>query len=175
MPDTSRTNYVADRPMGAQQPEIVLGQVVGIGDTGAPLVGWDGCPGGVAVPALTTAICTVDHVGRTVALLFADGDPSRPIIVGIIQQPLDAVVDATRESAQAEQDSSASADPPAAARTAEIDEETVVLSADKKIVLQCGKASITLTRAGKVIIRGEYVLSRSSGANRVKGASISLN
>lgn len=175
MPDTSPNNYVADLPLGAQQPEIVLGQVVGIGDTGAPLVEWAGCPGGVAVPALTTATCTVDHIGRSAALLFADGDPRRPIIVGIIQQPLDAVVDATRESAQADLETAMADDPPAAKRSAEIDEETMVLSADKKIVLQCGKASITLTRSGKVIIRGEYVLSRSSGANRVKGASISLN
>jgi hypothetical protein len=41
--------------------------------------------------------------------------------------------------------------------------------------LQCGKASITLTRAGKVLINGAYVSSRSSGVNRLKGGSIQLN
>jgi hypothetical protein len=42
-------------------------------------------------------------------------------------------------------------------------------------VLHCGKASITLTRAGKVIIRGEYVLARSSGVNRIVGGSVQIN
>ena len=50
-----------------------------------------------------------------------------------------------------------------------------MLSADKEIVLKCGKASITLTRAGKILIRGAYLLSRSSGPNRIKGGSIQLN
>jgi hypothetical protein len=42
-------------------------------------------------------------------------------------------------------------------------------------VLQCGKASITLTKAGKVLIQGSYVSSRSTGVNRVKGGSVQLN
>ena len=41
--------------------------------------------------------------------------------------------------------------------------------------MRCGEASITLTRAGKVLIRGAYVLSRSSGANRIKGAAVEIN
>ena len=46
---------------------------------------------------------------------------------------------------------------------------------DREIVLRCGEASITLTRAGKVLIRGTYILTRSSGANRVKGAAVEIN
>ncbi|MEW5071937.1 hypothetical protein AB1P14_09365, partial [Pseudomonas aeruginosa] len=38
-----------------------------------------------------------------------------------------------------------------------------------------GKASITLTRAGKVIIRGAYLSSRSTGVNRIKGGSVQIN
>lgn len=56
-----------------------------------------------------------------------------------------------------------------------LDTERRVISADREVVLQCGKASITLTRAGKVIIRGEYVLTRSAGVNRIKGASVQIN
>ena len=44
-----------------------------------------------------------------------------------------------------------------------------------QIVLRCGEASITLTRAGKVLIRGAYVLSRSSGTNRIQGGSVEIN
>ena len=43
------------------------------------------------------------------------------------------------------------------------------------MVLRCGKASITLTQAGKILLDGTYVVSRSSGANRIKGASVQLN
>jgi len=46
--------------------------------------------------------------------------------------------------------------------TAELDGERIRFSAQKEIVLQCGKASITLTRAGKILIWGTYLLSRSS-------------
>ncbi|MEO2036899.1 MAG: hypothetical protein ABGZ35_32895, partial [Planctomycetaceae bacterium] len=59
--------------------------------------------------------------------------------------------------------------------SAEVDGERLVLTADKEITLRCGKASLTLTRAGKVLIRGAYLLSRSSGANRIKGGSVQIN
>ena len=50
-----------------------------------------------------------------------------------------------------------------------------MLTAEHEIVLRCGKASLTLTRAGKVLIRGTYLLSRSSGVNRIKGGSVQIN
>ena len=59
------------------------------------------------------------------------------------------------------------------AREDELVDDQVV--ADEEIVLSCGESSITLTRAGKILIRGKYVLSRSSGVNRIKGGSIQLN
>ena len=56
-----------------------------------------------------------------------------------------------------------------------IDGKRVTFDAREEIVLRCGKASITLTRAGKVLIRGTYLLNRSSGVNRIKGGSVQLN
>ena len=55
------------------------------------------------------------------------------------------------------------------------DGERLMVSAREQLVLRCGKASITLTKAGKVLIEGAYVSSRSSGVNRVKGGSVQLN
>jgi len=55
------------------------------------------------------------------------------------------------------------------------DGERLVVTAKEQIVLRCGKASITLTKAGKVLIQGAYVSSRSSGVNRIKGGSVQLN
>ncbi|MDX2148819.1 MAG: hypothetical protein SFZ23_14995 [Planctomycetota bacterium] len=55
------------------------------------------------------------------------------------------------------------------------DDERVSLTARNEISIRCGRASITLTRAGKVLIKGAYVLSRSTGANRIKGGSVQIN
>lgn len=130
------------------------------------------------MPALSTAAFTSADVGRSVALLFADGDSERPVIVGLIRKHLDDVVQAT-ENLAAVSNSAEETPEPAQARDPEVaaalDGERVLLTADRDIELRCGKASITLTRAGKIIIRGEYVLSRSTGVNKIKGGSVQLN
>ena len=71
----------------------------------------------------------------------------------------------------------ATAGPRPASRSVEVtaDGKRVTVSADQEIVLKCGDASITLTAAGKVLIRGAYLLSRSLGANRIKGGSVQIN
>lgn len=53
--------------------------------------------------------------------------------------------------------------------------EKRIISAESELTLKCGKSSITLSENGKVVIRGSYILSRSSGANKIRGGSISLN
>jgi hypothetical protein len=105
------------------------------------------------------------EIGREVALLFEGGDPHRPIVMGLIQHP-ERMPSTSADSIHSETPNS---------MDAEVDGERLVFTAKKEIVLRCGKASITLTRAGKVLIRGAYLLSRSSGVNRIKGGSIQLN
>lgn len=63
----------------------------------------------------------------------------------------------------------------AGASSIKMDGERLVLKAEREIELRCGEASIVLTRAGKVLIRGAHIVSRSRGANKVKGAFIELN
>ncbi len=58
---------------------------------------------------------------------------------------------------------------------ARVDGKKVTLSGRDEVTLKCGKASITLTAEGKVLIKGEYVLSRSSGVNRIKGGAVQIN
>jgi hypothetical protein len=53
--------------------------------------------------------------------------------------------------------------------------EAPCVDAKEELTLRCGKASITLTRAGKVIVQGTYVLHKSSGVMRIKGGSVQLN
>jgi len=143
----------------ARRPRIdgvVIGLLVGFDGEGRPLVAYPGNPIDGAVNARCTAWPNPADAGREVALLFEGGDPALPVLIGVVQR-------ARTDDIQ-----------PGAA-VAQLDGQRLVLSAEREVVLQCGKASITLTREGKVLIRGSYVLSRSSGAQRIRGATVEIN
>jgi hypothetical protein len=138
---------------------VVIGLLMGFDQAGAPLVVYPGNPKDQAVPARTTARFAPPDVGCAVALLFEDGELTRPLVIGRILHP--------------ERDSDTA--PPRVPLQAQIDGERVELTAAQDIVLRCGKASITLTRAGKILLRGAYIFSRSTGVNKIKGGSVQLN
>jgi hypothetical protein len=58
---------------------------------------------------------------------------------------------------------------------ASIDGRRVVLTAQDEIVLRCGAGSITLTCDGRIVVKGTEIISRSSGANKIKGAMVNIN
>jgi len=95
--------------------------------------------------------------------MFEDGDLSRPILVGLVQPALKPGKQVLFE------------DVGGGPLEAVADGETVRINGHKEIILRCGHASITLTRDGKILLRGAYVQSRSSGVNRIKGASVQIN
>jgi hypothetical protein len=51
----------------------------------------------------------------------------------------------------------------------------ILIEADEEIQLKCGKGVITVDKDGKIIVKGTNLLSRSSGPQRIKGASVSIN
>lgn len=132
---------------------VVIGVLLDVPTPDAPVVAFPGCPGETGLAARTTTALCRDDIGAQVALMFEAGDPARPLVIGRIQRL------------------PANASP----AVAHVDGERLEFSAKQEIVLRCGKASITLTRAGKVIIRGTYLSSRSSGVNRIKGGSVQIN
>lgn len=140
------------RDIGCLAP--VIGKLAAISEQGVPLVRHD-ATGSAAIPARTAVAITPRDIGREVVLGFEQGDPRKPILMALLLDGATAPADATVD--------------------VRVDGRRVTLSAKDEIVLSCGKASITLTRAGKVIIRGAYVLSRSSGVNRIKGGSVQIN
>ncbi len=111
-----------------------------------------------AVSARSIVPLSKKQLGEEVLVAFEVGDLRLPYIIGSFWVP--------------EQSPETLSSPPIEAK---VDGEQVVIEGKKEIVLKCGKASITLTRAGKVLIRGTYVLSRSSGVNRIKGGSVQVN
>ena len=58
---------------------------------------------------------------------------------------------------------------------ANIDGRRVRIVAQDEIVLECGQASITLRRNGRIIVRGTYVETHSDGTNRIKGGQVRIN
>lgn len=137
---------------------VVIGIVKSCDHSGAVTVDYPGSPSKKPLIAATLNTFGVDDIEKEVALMFEAGNPRRPIIMGRIQHLTDRVDDQLEEM-----------------RNLQIDGNRMTFRADREIVLRCGQSSITLTRAGKVIIRGEYLLSRSTGTNRIKGGSVQIN
>lgn len=53
--------------------------------------------------------------------------------------------------------------------------EELVFTAQQKITLSCGKSHIILYPNGKIVIKGEYILSDAEGVNRLSGGRIEVN
>jgi hypothetical protein len=145
------------RSVGSPAPVTRLGVVAAWSDDDGLLVEYDGSSGPVA--ALNTVPLTADAIDALVAeraqvVLTFDSASGRPIVLGVVQpapapraEPVHAVVDG----------------------------EPVVIEGKERIELRCGAASLVLTKAGKVLIQGTYVSSSSSGALRLRGASVEVN
>jgi len=174
--------------LGIAPGEIILGSLVGIDTNGNPQVSFPQIAQHYPLAAVTTVAVTHQHVGRQVALLFANGDIQKPIIMGFIHNPLFDLLEnfsllqtvSQEPSEQLDQDpfegnQLITPEPSAAIETVRVDGKRVVIEGQEEIVLTCGDASITLTKAGKILIRGKYLVSRSSGVNRILGGSVQVN
>jgi len=130
---------------------VVIGALLGFGDDG-PLVIFPGNPVETALPARSLCELSADMIGCEVALLFQDGNPRKPLIIG-------RIVDPTRAKA------------PQVIR----DGQRVRVTADERLELRCGKATILMEQDGRITIRGSHIISHASGAQRIRGGSINLN
>lgn len=143
-----------------------IGQIVAFDSSGQALVNCQGLADGpcVARSALSDHRAVVGvPLPIPVLLMFENNNPTKPIIIGLINDtpfPLDA---ASHNSAGE------------TGRDVYIDGKKMVITAKDEILLKCGKSSILLRRDGKVVIKGENLISRSSLANKIKGSSVSIN
>jgi hypothetical protein len=138
-----------------QQP--LVGVLVAFADPATPMVVC-GTADGPALQARTTIDLAPDHIGSEVLLVFERGDSTQPIVIGRLRKP---TAWPTKEA------------PPQV--DVDADGKRLTLAVKEQLVLRCGQASITLTSAGKVLIQGTYVSSRSTGVNRIKGGSVQIN
>ena len=141
-------------------PAVCIGHVVGLDPERGVLVDFPGNPGGPTPARLLTALdaatlATAAAERRPAALMFERGDPTLPLIVGLVE--------ATPAPA------------PAPRIEGKIDGKRLVLTGEEEIELRCGDACISLKKNGKLVIRGAYVETRARGTNRIKGGSVQIN
>ncbi|WP_210325248.1 DUF6484 domain-containing protein [Mesorhizobium silamurunense] len=131
---------------------VVIGLLIGF-EGGAPLVVFVGNPRETAIAARSLTELDVSAIGSELALLFEEGDPTRPLVVGRIVDPAhkNRELQVVREG------------------------DRVVITGKERIELRCGLASIILEKDGRVTIRGSQLTSQASGTNRIRGGAVHLN
>lgn len=95
--------------------------------------------------------------GREAVLLFVVAT-GQPVLLGLRQPP--PVLEAEL---------------PTEGLSAAVDGKRVLLEGQDEVVLRCGKASLTMRRNGRIVIRGVQVESRATGRNRIKGGAVLIN
>lgn len=159
------------------QGELLVGTLVEFDPSGSPRVrvAWEGNWHTLAAtPAVSV---NAQHLGRQAVLMLAGGHIQAPVLLGFVYSPLDSALEqALGATPGNDEESELDAKRPIQEPVeAEVDGDRTVIDGNRQVVLRCGEASITLTRAGKIILRGKHLVSRSSGVNRIMGGSIQMN
>jgi hypothetical protein len=135
-----------------------IGTIVSVDDSGGVEVSFTGSKQAraarLAVEASIAQLKAAVERKQEVVLLCEGGDPARPLIVGFVQLP-------ARDGGRIVE--------------ADVDGKRVRVTGKDEIVLQCGSASVTLRRNGRVVIRGTHIETYSDGTNRIKGGQVRIN
>lgn len=144
------------RPGGHLSERLTEAGLVGIDVSGRPLVDWGlgERPAEILAACSDTELVAAIRARRRVAIDFLDGDPERPVILGLLRSRLggDDADDASRSS-----------------------ERFIDIASTQGIVLRCGESAIELHPNGRVVIRGVDVVSIADGTNKVLGATVAIN
>jgi hypothetical protein len=183
----SEANVNNDNDTCVTAGSIVIGSIIDIDNQGRPLVDFKDNKYSEPLVALTTVSVTRNHISRQVALLFNGGDTKQPVIMGFIYKPLDDLLENFELLPVKENKvDSPFPEPRNEVHTAAdvkhksdnlvtVDGKQVCIEGADEVTFKCGKASITLTKSGKILIRGTYLLNRSTGVNRIMGGSVQVN
>lgn len=148
---------------------VLVGKLVNVDESGQAFVDFPGNTQGPVSARFTNSI-KPGILQKTVSadldvlLVFENNDPGMPIIIDTLYSLVDEITESSTIALGTEKP-----------KDVIVDGKRVTIDAKEEITLRCGKASITLTKAGKILIRGAYLLNRSSGVNRIKGGSVQIN
>jgi hypothetical protein len=149
---------------------LCVGQVLEVTAQGHGLVDFPGNEMGplrarsiVRVPPGQDPTCLEN---LSVLLAFESGDATLPIILGFVRDTLCAPPAPAAAMLSL---------PPGRPQEGTVDGARIVFDAKEEIVLRCGKSSLTLRKDGKVVVKGAEIVSRATGANKIKGAAVKIN
>ncbi len=100
-------------------------------------------------------------VGREVLVCFDGDDARRPVILGVMEDPVDLLLERATQAPLVPE--------------ARVDGRRVVIEGADEVTLVCGEASITLTRDGRVALKGVNVTSEAGELQRIRGAVVKIN
>jgi hypothetical protein len=186
----SKETTMAELSVGLAEaiPEVASAQlaaIVSVTADGTPQIRVGGAnpvvAARLALRATRERIDTAIAQHQLAVVLFENGDSSKPLIVGFIEPQGAASGESLagiREPSPRLPGADVAAPDPATGSPfieADVDGRRVRVTAKDEIVLQCGSASITLRRNGRVVIHGTFVETRSEGTNRIKGGQVRIN
>jgi hypothetical protein len=143
---SQRVRQLLEMASSEAVPAASVGRIVVIEANGDVLVDFRGNELG-PMRARVATVETLDGKDEPVLLVFENGDRRRPIIVGVLRVGV-------RRGAPKRQ---------------------LLFEASQEITIACGKSSITLSRDGRVVIKGTELVSRASGTNKIRGATVQIN
>jgi len=104
-----------------------------------------------------------EYKGRNVLLLFEKGDPDLPIILNLMEDPLEKLM--SLELSEEEKKP----------KEVMIDGKKILFEAEEEIIMKCGQGQIILRNDGKIILKGTNITSRAKNMNKVKGGAVHIN
>ncbi len=148
---------------------VRVGKIINVDESGQVFVDFPGNTEGSVTARFTNSVNLkmLRHAAsadQDVLLVFENNDPELPIIIDTLYSLVDKITESPPMELRVDE-----------SKDVTVDGKRITFDAREQIELRCGKASIILTRAGKIIIRGAYLLNRSSGVNRIKGGSVQIN
>jgi voltage-gated potassium channel Kch len=120
-------------------------------------------PARVAAGIDDAALEAAAHEQREAVLLFTGGASAQPIVLALLR------------SVTPHLDTALSEPLPAGRKVARVDGRRVEIEGHEEVVLRCGKASLTLRRDGKVVLRGVNIVSQADQVHKVRGGKVQIN
>jgi hypothetical protein len=146
-----------------QDVDAVTGHLEGIDGEGRLLFREEGeascVPVAIGVDLPDDTLVQAAKLGRRALVIRTSEPRPRLVLVGLVRERV----------------SSAALDREGTPVEATVDGEMVRLTAETQIELKCGKARITLHKNGRIEVSGTYLLNRSRGPLKLKGATVEIN
>jgi len=158
----SSTTESSAPPEGAR-----IGRIVAF-DGSQVKVQHDGLPGAslaarVSAALPDEALAAAARSRQEGLLLFEGGDPSRPVLVSLLRSATPLI------------DEVLAGPLPARRKMARVDGVQVAIEGQEEVVLRCGRASLTLRRDGKILLRGVNVVSQADEVQKIRGGKVQIN